>query len=179
MAGTTGGGRGVIVVRLLGLVFASGLVVGLTACMGHWFTPEQGATLIIGKPAVFGNRGEVLISVTDMPDQGLASIAIDDQGITYNGDIDAASIEAEGLNGFTVLAQDFTTTANKGRLVAANPLSGSVGGTILKITFEVIGANPAFGIEDADKGKVEMGSHLNTLITTWDLSSRVADYYAK
>jgi hypothetical protein len=163
---------------LMALLLAAGLLLVLTACMGGWFTQQQNATLVIGKPVVSGGRGEVMISVTDMPNQGLASIAIDDLGITYN-DIDSASIETEGLNGFTVLAQDFTTTAGKGRLVAANPTSGSVGGTIIKITFEVTGANAAFGIADADKGKVELGSHLGTLITTWDLSSSTADYYAR
>jgi len=166
-------------IRLIVLsLLALGLVLGLTACMGGWFTQEHKATLIIGKPVVSGNRGEVVISVADMPNQGLASIAIDDQGITFN-DIKAASIEATGLNGFTVLAQDFTTTADKGRLVAANPTSGSVGGTVIKITFEVTGANPTFGIADADKGKVTLGSALNTLITAWTLSSNAADYYAK
>jgi len=163
-----------IVVAMLAL----GLILGLTACMGQWFTPKQVATLIIGKLVASGNRGEVLISVTNMPNQGLASIAIDDKGITFN-DINAASIVATGLNGFTVLTQDFTTTADKGRLVAANPTSGSVGGTIIKITFEVMGANPTFEIQAGDKGKVTLGTALNTLITTWDLSSNAADYYAK
>jgi len=163
-----------IVVAMLAL----GLILGLSACMGAWFTQEQRATLIIGKPMITGNRGEVLISVANMPNKGLASIAIDNEGITYTN-IKDASIEATGLNGFTVLAQDFTTTANKGRLVAANPTSGSVGGTIIKVTFEVTGANPAFGI--ADKGKVTLGSALNTLISqgTWNLSSNATDYYAK
>ena len=153
------------------------LVIALTACMGGWFTQEQRATLIIGQPVITGNRGEVLISVAKMPNPGLASIAIDNLGITYV-DIDGASIEVAGSNGFEVLAQDFTTTAGKGRLVGANPISGSVGGTILKITFETNGANPSLTIEQADKGKVTLGSALNTLITTWDLVTDKA-YYAK
>lgn len=183
MANNRRGKGGVIAVRMrlvvLGLL-AVGLILALTACIGHWFTPKQEATLIIGKPAVSGNRGEVLISVTNMPNQGLASIAIANLGITYTN-ITPASISATGLNGFRVLAQDFTTTAGKGRLVAANPTSGSVGGTIIKITFEVTGANPALGIADADKGKVDLGTALNTLIAqgTWTLSSNATDYYAK
>jgi len=175
------GKGGVIAVRMRLVVagmLAVGLILALTACMGHWFTPKQEATLIIGKSVITGNRGEVVISVTNMPNKGLASIAIDDLGITYTN-IKASSIEATGLNGFTVLAQDFTTTTGKGRLVAANPTSGSVGGTIIKVTFEVTGANPTFEIQVGDKGKVTLGSALNTLITTWDLSSNAADYYAK
>jgi len=161
-----------IVVAMLAL----GLILGLTACMGQWFTPKQVATLIIGKPVVSGNRGEVLISVTNMPNQGLASIAIKNQGIT-TANIDPTSVKVEGLNGFTILASEFSGT--HGRLVAANPTSGSVGGTIIKITFEVTGANPTFEIQAGDKGKVTLGTALNTLITTWDLSSNAADYYAK
>ena len=155
-----------------------GLLLAISSCMGFFQNTAQAPTLIIGKPALSGNRGEVFISVADMPNKGLASIAIDDKGITFD-DIKASSIEAEGLNGFRVLASDFTTTANKGCLVAINPNSGSVGGTIIKVTFEVTGANPIFGIADADKGKVELGSALNTLISTWDLSSNETDYYAK
>ena len=124
--------RGVIVVRMrlvvLGLL-SVGLIVALTACMGQWFTHEQKATLIIGQVVLTGNRGEVLVSVTNMPQEGLASIAIDNLGITYIN-IKDASIEATGLNGFDVLAQDFTTTPGKGRLVAANPNAGSEAGTI-------------------------------------------------
>ena len=154
------------------------LPLAISSCMGFFQNTAQAPTLIIGKPALSGNRGEVFISVADMPNNGLASIAIDDKGITFD-DIKAVSIEAEGLNGFTILASDFTTTANKGCLVAINPNSGSVGGTLIKVTFEVTGANPTFGIADADKGKVELGSALNTLISTWDLSSNETDYYAK
>jgi len=167
---------------VLGLL-AVGLIVGLSACMGFFQNTAQTPTLIIGKPAVSGNRGEVLISVTNMPNQGLASIQIGKVGneaITFTN-IDASSIKATGLNGFRVLTQDFATIAGKGCLLAVNPSAGSVGGTIVKITFEVTGANPALGIADADKGKVDLGTALNTLIAqgTWALSSNAADYYAK
>lgn len=156
---------------VLGLLVV-GLILALTGCMGGWFTHKQNATLIIGKSVVSGNRGEVLISVTNMPNEGLASIAIDDQGIT-TANIDPASVQVQGLNGFTVLASEFVAT--HGRLVATNSTSGSVGGTILKITFEVTGANPTFTV---DKTKVSIGSALNTLITTWDLNTDTS-YYAK
>jgi len=167
--------KGVMAVQsrrvVLGLL-AVGLILGLTACMGGWFTHEQKATLIIGQPAISGNRGEVLISVTNMPNQGLASIAIKDQGIT-TANIDPTSVQVEGLNGFTLLASKFVGT--DGRLAAVNSTSGSVGGTILKITFEVTGANPTFTL---DKTKVSIGNALNTLITAWDLNIDTT-YYAK
>ncbi len=180
MAGTRlgkgGGMEGRIRLAFLAML-AAGLVLGLSACMGNWFGTPTSATLIIGNPVVVGAKGEVMISVVNMPTGGLASIAIDDKGITYTN-ITPASIQATGVNGFTVLAKDFTTTAGKGRLVAVNPTSGSVGGTILKITFETSGGTPTFTIQSGDKGKVTLGSALNTLITTWELGTTKA-YYAK
>jgi len=54
-----------------------------------------------------------------MPQEGAAAIEIDDQDITYTN-ITGASINAQRIDGFTMLAQDFTTTPGKERLVAAN-----------------------------------------------------------
>jgi len=158
------------------VLLAVGVVLALTACMGQWFTHEQGATLIIGNVVMTGNCGEVIISVANMPDGGLSSVGVSDQGIAF-GDIKAASIEVEGLNGFTVASSHFSATANKGCLVATNITSGSEAGTILKITFETNGPNPTF---TADKTKVSIWSALNTLITTttWDLKTD-ASFYAK
>lgn len=165
--------------RKLVFLLGVGLILVLSACMGHWFTPKQVATLIIGNPQVFGLKGEVIISVANMPQGGLASIAIDNLGITYNNlSIDPTSISATGLSGFRVLAQDFTTTPGKGRLVAANAPAGVGSGTILKITFRVTGPGATLGILPADKGKVTLGSDLNTLIANWTLGTGKA-YYAK
>ena len=169
------GKESVIAVRIRLIVVAMlalGLILGLTACMGGWFTHQQNATLIIGQPAISGNRGEVLISVANMPNQGLASIAIDAQGIA-TANIDPTSVQVEGLNGFTLLASEFVGT--HGCLAAANSTSGSAGGTILKISFEVTAANPTLTL---DKTKVSIGSALNTLITAWDLNTDTS-YYAK
>jgi len=154
-------------------LLAIGVVFVLTACMGQWFTHEQKAYLVIGAPVVTGNHGEVIISVVNMPSEGAASIAIDDEGITYTN-ITGTSVNAEGLNGFTVLAQDFVITPGKGRLAAFNTNVGITGSPILKITFETTG-NPTFTVT---KAKVSIGSHLNTFITNWEPSTSKA-YYAK
>jgi len=153
------------------------LVVGLTACMGSLFTPQQVATLIIGNPVAVGGRWEVILSVANMPDGGLASIAVDNLGFTYTN-VDGNSVVATGLNGFLVLAQDFVTTPGKGRLTAANAATGIEGGTIIKVTFTATGANLTFTIQQVDKGKVTLGSHQNTTIDTWTLDTDKA-YYAK
>jgi len=154
-----------------------GVGIGLVACMGGWFNPQVAATLIIGAPVAKGGNYEVLISGASMPDGGLASIAVDDLGFTYTN-VDGSSVVATGLNGFVVLAQDFTTTPGKGRLTAPNAATGVKGGTIISITFTATGANPTFTIQQGDKGKVTLGSHQNTWITTWSLDTDKA-YYAK
>lgn len=164
--------------RLIGVgLLLAGVVLGLTACMGGWFNPQLAATLIIGNPVAKGGNYEVLISVANMPDGGLASIAVDDLGFTYTN-VDGGSVVATGLSGFVVLAQDFITTPGKGRLTAPNAATGIDGGTIIKITFAATGANPTFTIQQVDKGKVTLGSHQNTTITTWSLDTDKA-YYAK
>jgi len=159
--------------RIIVGLLAVGLIFVLTACMGGWFTHEQKAYLVIGTPVIIGTHGEVIISVVNMPSEGAASIAIDDEGITYTN-ITGSSVNVEGLNGFTVLAQDFTTTAGKGSLAACNANAGITGSPILKITFETTGT-PTFTVT---KTKVNIGSHLNAFITSWKLSTGVA-YYAK
>ena len=151
--------------------------IGLAGCMGGWFNPQLVATLIIGAPVAKGGGYEVLLSVASMPDGGVASIAVDDLGFTYT-DVDGDSVVASGVNGFVVLVQDFVTTPGKGRLTAVNAVVGVEGGTIVTITFKATGANPTFTIEQADKGKVSLGSHQNTTIGTWELDTGKA-YYAK
>ena len=163
---------------VLGLLTV-GLILALTACMGQWFTQEQIATLIIGDPVAAGGKWQVLISVANMPDGGLASMAVDVDGMTYTIPL-ISNIVATGLNGFTVLASEFNDATGKGRFVIANPTSGSTGGTILKLTFDATGAVTAadIGTGKFTQNKIALGSALNTLITGWNLGTNKA-YYAK
>ena len=150
-------------------------VVALTGCMGGWFTQNQQAYLVIGAPVVTGGHGEVIISVVNMPQEGMASMAVKVDGMTYNN-AKIANIAVAGLNGFTVLASSFDDATGKGVFVIANANAGSVDGTVAKLTFDATGnvtaADVAFG-----KDHIELGSHLNTLITGWQLSTGKA-YYA-
>lgn len=166
-------------VRLLLRAFLLALIVGglavvLAACIGNWLNPAKVPALLVGTPVISDGHGEVQVVVADMPEGGIASIAIGSLGITYSN-IDPASIVASGLGGFLVIVQDFTTTPGKGRLVAINPTAGIVNGAILKITFETTGGPPLLTIRGEDEGKVTLGSAADTLITPWDLKA----YYAK
>jgi len=153
-----------------------GVGIGLTACMGGWFNPQVVATLIIGAPVAKGGNYEVLISVANMPDGGLSGIqfgTVGDEGLNFTN-VDMTSVVATGLNGLTVTAQQYTAPG-KGTLLAVNPATGIVGGTILKLTFQATPANPTV---TAVKAKFKLLSHQNTWITTWDLGTDKA-YYAK
>ena len=153
--------------------------IGLTACMGGWFNPQVVATLIIGAPVAKGGGYEVLISVANMPDGGLAGIQFGTAGneaLTFSNNVITATIAAVGLSGFSVGAQNYIAgPPPKGTLIAVNPATGVDGGTILTLTFQATAANPTVTV---DKTKVTLLSHQNTWITTWALEKTKA-YYAK
>ena len=156
-----------------------GVAIGLTACMGGWFTPQLAATLIIGNPVAVGGNWEVILSVANMPDGGLSSMAVDVDGMTYNS-AKISNIVATELNGFTVTASEFNDATGKGRFVIANAATGVVGGTILKLAFDAHAAVTSADLGDArfDETKITLGSALNTQITTWTKGTAKA-YYAK
>ena len=152
------------------------LFLALAACTGQWFTQEQKAYLVIGVPVVTGTHGEVIISVVNMPQEGMASMAVKVDGMTYNN-AKISNITLSGLNGFTVLASEFDDTTGKGRFVIANANAGSVGGTVAKLRFDVAGNIGAADVTFHEP-HIELGSHLDTLIIGWELSTNKA-YYAK
>ena len=159
----------------VGVLFIA-LALGLTACSGFWQTAVQLPKLIVGPVMVTGTEGYVLISVADMPDGGIVSIqfgTVGDEAITLTG-IDETTIQAEGRNGFVVLAEDYTTHPGKATLIAVNGTTGVLGGEILRFTFTVTGANPTFVVDDA---KVTMADDSNAWITTWELST--TDYHTR
>ena len=152
------------------------LILGLYACTGSWVNPGYRASLVIGAPVVTGTHGEVLISVAEMPEGGMASLAVDLSGMSYDN-LKIKDVAIKGLNGFIVLAREFNDSIGEGRFVIANPNAGSVGGPVAKLLFNVAGSL-APGDLLFDRGHITIGSHLNTLITDWELITGKA-YYAK
>jgi hypothetical protein len=144
------------------------LALGLTACIGGWLTPQARVTLIVGEPVASGGAYEVLISAINLPDGGLAGIQCGellDEALAFS-DVDMSSVVATGLNGFLVTAEDFTTTANEGSLIAVNAATGIEGGAILKLTFQATGADPSVTV---DETKVKLSSALDTWIALGQL----------
>ncbi len=160
---------------LAGLV-AAALAVSLFGCMGNWFTQTQTASLIIGNPVISGTTGMILVSVTSMPNNGLASLAVRTGGLTLLKD-KVANVKVTGLNGFTVLAQDFNQTTGALRFVVANANAGSVGGTVAEVAFTGTGTITSGDIK-ATAADIQLGSAGNALITAWQLVAGQA-YYAK
>jgi hypothetical protein len=154
---------------------ATGLVLGLSACMGNWLGTSTKATLIIGDPVVSTGKGQVILSVADMPGEGLASLAVDVGGMTYTTKV--SNVVVTGMNGFTVLASEFDDLTGKGRFVLVNPSSGTVTGPVAKIEFDVTAAVTGTDFTFV-KANIELGSALDALIATWVLGAGKA-YYAK
>lgn len=153
---------------------ATGLVLGLSACMGNWLGTSTKATLIIGDPVVSTGKGQLILSVADMPQEGLASLAVDLGGMTYTA-AEVSNVVVTGINGFTVLASQFV--GGNGRFVIVNPTSGTVTGPVAKLEFDVTGT-----VTSTDfifvKANITLGSDLDALITPWVLGTGKA-YYAK
>jgi len=153
------------------------LSVILTACFGHWFTPPQLAVLIVGPPIHVGTRYEVLISVANMPDGGVAGLQLGTSALPAIkfANVDAATIVAEGQSGFEVTAQDYTPGPPiEGRLIAVYGGTPIVSGPIVKLTFEAAGL-PTVTLNDA---RIWLTNDIPAWIAGWSLDTAAA-YYTK
>ncbi len=165
-------------VKQLGLlVVLASLAVVLTSCFGHWLTPPTIAKLILSDPIRVGGKYEVLISVTDMPDGGIAGIQLGTEAqpaITFTN-VDVTTITTEGLNGFEVTSQTYTAgPPAKGCLIAVNGAASIESGTVLKLSFEATG-DPTVTL---DENLVSPANGVPAWIFAWDLAIDVA-YYTK
>ena len=149
----------------------------LTACFGHWFTPPQLAVLIVGPPVAQGGRYEVILSVADMPDGGVAGIQLGTvalPAIEFTN-VDVATITAEGASGFRVTAQDYTAGPPiAGCLVAAYGGAPIVSGPVLRLSFEATGV-PTVTL---DETRIRLTNDVPMWIAGWNLDAGAA-YYTK
>ena len=158
-------------------VLGLALSFGLSSCMTDYLgTPPQ-PTLVFGRVTLAGTRGEVVVYVASMPAGGVASVAVAARGVSYS-EVVPDSIRVAGLNGFVVLAQDFTTSPGAGAVVAVNPACGVVSGPILRFTFEASGGTPVLWVRPEDKDRVTLGSDEDVRIDPFDLGSERV-YYAR
>lgn len=159
--------RGVVIVLV-----AFVLAIGMTACM-NWFTGVPEPTLLISPVSIIGDRGEILLSVKNMPDGGLASLAVVLGGITY--DISKISnVAIEPLAGFTLLAGQFI--AGVGGFMVAHSCAGLHDGAFAKITFKATN-NPTLADFVFTKPDMSMGDDSNNAIAF--VLQDAFEYYAK
>ena len=164
--------------RVGSILLLVGLTLTLTACFGHWFTPPQTGVLIVGPPVLTGGRYEVLISVADMPDGGVAAIQHGTMAlpaIAFGNNVDVATIVATGLSGFEVTAQGYAAGPPiEGYLTAVYGGAPIVSGSVLKLSFEAAG-DPTVTLDDT---RIWLTNDIPTWIAGWSLDTGAA-YYTK
>ncbi len=164
---------------ILASLVVAALAISLFGCMGKWFTQTQVASLIIGNPVISGTTGTILVSVTSMPAKGLAALAVQAGGLTLPK-ASVTNVDVTGLNGFTVVAQEYDSATGDVLFVVVNANAGSTGGTVAKITFTVTGTITVAQVV-TDASHMQLGSAQNTLITNWQIvgGTNGKAYYAK
>lgn len=122
-------------------------------------------TLLVSDPVVTGNQGSVTISVEAMPGGGLASMAVQTGGVTYNT-VSISSVHLVALNGFTVVSQAFS--GGNGAFAIADATGGVTTGPVASLVFTVAGSldSPPFPFT---KAAIELGDAADALITGWNL----------
>jgi len=137
-----------------------GLAIGIAACT-NLLTAPVGPTLLTGSVMITGDRGEILLSVKNMPDGGLASLAVVLGGITYPV-AKVENVAVVPLAGFTVLAEQFA--AGSGGFLVAHSCAGLPEGEFAKLTFDVIGASPVLAEFTFKEADISMGDDSNNAI---------------
>jgi hypothetical protein len=164
--------------HVVSILLVVSLALILAACIGHWFTPPQIGKLIVGPPVPKDGQYEVLISVADMPDGGVAGVqlgSIAQPAIEFSNNVDVSTVTAEGLNGFRVTAQGYTAGPPvEGSLIAVYGGVALESGQVLKLTFEATG-DPTVTLDDT---RIDLASAAPAWVAGWDLVTDVA-YYTK
>jgi len=156
----------------VGCAVAIGVLM-LSACIGPWFASSVKVMLFFGEPIVVGDQGEILLSVSNMPDGGLSAIHVHLKGMVYD-ETRISGLTLEGLNGFIVISSHFDDASGEGSFILLNIASGVETGQIAKLTFTASGR-----MQDGDfalvKSLIDLVSNTLTPIVDWTLPV----YYAR
>ena len=151
------------------------LAVILGGCAYLWQPPSPAPQVIFGSPVMEGDHGKIVVSVANMPQDGVGAIAVKYGGITYPAD-KMSDFKVEGRNGFKAIAWDFSN--GKGGFVAVSTTAIS-SGPIAVITFKATRKINSSDIEIAKNitDLISLASAHNTLIT--DFKVYRPAYYAR
>jgi len=155
---------------------AAGLLFGLAGCLAKLLTPVAEATLIVSEAVVASGRGQVTLAVRDMPDGGMALIAVNVGGMTYRGHI--SNVAIEGIGGFEVLASLLDDGLGAGGFVVSHASMGVVNGEFARITFDTTGP-VVLGDIALEVAEISMLDDTNTLIAPFSLDQLAHRYYVK
>ncbi len=120
-------------IRWGGTTVLGALAFVLLGC-AHLWAPKA-PSLIFGPPTVQGERGEMVVSVADLP-KGVGALGVTLGGITYP-EAKMADIKVEGASGYVVLAQEFAS-GQGGFIISTISSQGISSGPIAVITFRVL-----------------------------------------
>lgn len=149
-------------------IIASVLAI-LAGCFGPWFASTPAAKLYVGEPMVSAGQGQLLISVADMSNGGVAGVHVALGGLLYDQE-KLANLVVEGLNGFAVLIQQFVD--GQGGFILADT-SGVPSGPILRLTFEAHG-NVRYGDVQLLADYITLVDDALLLVEAWETPA----YYA-
>ena len=121
-------------IRWGGTTVLGALAFVLLGC-AHLWAPKA-PSLIFGPPTVQGERGEMVVSVADLP-KGVGALGVTLGGITYP-EAKMADIKVEGASGYVVLAQEFAS-GQGGFIISTISSQGISSGPIAVITFRALG----------------------------------------
>lgn len=151
--------------QILLLVLLTALALAAAACSALWGTREPGPVVTLRQPTRVGASWEAILSVSNMPDGGIAGICIANGGISIDRAADGTTT-VSGLNGFTVTAQDFAPPSPEGALMALGVSTPLIEGKLLKISFRTSDSNPTLTLEPS---RMSLLSASKTWITDWTL----------
>jgi hypothetical protein len=156
-------------IPLVGLGFAVMLL--LVGCISSWLVRDATPTLYLEEPVLDGGRGHLSISVTNMPDAGLAAIMVGPEGLLYDEE-KVSGIAIEELNGFTIAVSQFAN--GEGGFILVNTSSALESGPILRLTFDAHG-NVKYGDIRLLADHITLVSDVLALIDGW----KTPAYYAR
>ena len=147
--------------RAVAAIIMTCLTLALLGCLELFFpsNADRPGLVVLAPTELSSSMWTVVITAENIPDGGLAGILIENGGFVF-ANVIASSIEAVGMGGFVVTAQNFEEGSPSGMLIAIHTSAGIANGKVLKLTFLARG-DPTVTI---DETKIILSTDLNTLL---------------
>lgn len=147
------------------------VILGIAVVTGCGPALPVGTNLVVGDVTLLptpGATGTFSISVTDMPNGGLAALQIGPGSLRFDPNVLKVT-KIEGQNGFEVLAEKIDNQQGTVELIAVNPVEGLVDGTVVTFTVELIALRPGDSAITLDQDALVLGDAQNAEITDYSV----------